>query len=196
MLGLWRKKNKRTHPDTLFICCCSLVAQSCPTLLWPHGQTIARQVPLSIGFPRQESWNEVPFPSPGIFPILGLNPHLLHWELDSSLSHVGSPPCLYTNIINFMCLQQFTHKIWLQYQIDMLIVLFLLVNNFNKTCWFSSGKIRGLGTPKQLSSEFSCTAGEPTYSSFLGVGDYYSHLSLFIMQRNFGGYIFSLFNLF
>ena len=27
--------------------------------------TIALQTPLSMGFPRQESWNELPFPSPG-----------------------------------------------------------------------------------------------------------------------------------
>ena len=132
---------------------------------------LAWKILMDRGFPRQESWSELPFPSPGIFPIQGLNPHLLHWELDSlPLSHVGSPPCLYTNIINFMCLQQFMHKICLQYQIDMLIVLFFLVNNFNKICWFSSEKIRGLRTPKQLSSEFSCTAVEPTYFSFFWRG--------------------------
>ena len=38
---------------------------------------IACQAPLSMGFPRQEYWNEWSFPSPGIFPTQGLNPHLL-----------------------------------------------------------------------------------------------------------------------
>ena len=33
------------------ICCCCLVPQSCPTL--------------SMGFPRQENWSGLPFPSPG-----------------------------------------------------------------------------------------------------------------------------------
>ena len=35
--------------------------------------TAVHQVSLSIGFPRQEYWSRVPFPSPGIFPIQGLN---------------------------------------------------------------------------------------------------------------------------
>ena len=30
--------------------------------------TVARQAPLSMGFSRQEYWNEVPFPSPGDLP--------------------------------------------------------------------------------------------------------------------------------
>ena len=40
-----------------------MCAQSCPTLctLW----TVARQAPLSMGFPRQEHWRGSPFPSPG-----------------------------------------------------------------------------------------------------------------------------------
>ena len=39
--------------------------------------------PLSLGFSRQEYWNGLPFSSPGIFPIQGLNPHLLcllYWQ--------------------------------------------------------------------------------------------------------------------
>ena len=37
------------------------------------------QVRLSMGFPRQEYWSGVSFPSPEIFPIWGLNPRLLYW---------------------------------------------------------------------------------------------------------------------
>ena len=33
---------------------------------------IAHQASLSIGFPRQEHWNELPFPSPGNFPNPGI----------------------------------------------------------------------------------------------------------------------------
>ena len=38
------------------------VAQSCPTLCDPW--TVAYQVPLSMGFSRQEYWSGLPFPSP------------------------------------------------------------------------------------------------------------------------------------
>ena len=39
-----------------------VVAKSCLTLVTP--QTIACQAPLSVGFPRQEYWSGLPFPSP------------------------------------------------------------------------------------------------------------------------------------
>ena len=56
----------------------------------------AHQIPLSMGFPRHEYWSGLPFPSPveiqGIFLSRGLNPHLLHWQADSSpLRYLGSP---------------------------------------------------------------------------------------------------------
>ena len=45
---------------------CAQSLQSCPTLrlLW----TIACQAPLSMGFPKQEHWNGLPFPSSGDLP--------------------------------------------------------------------------------------------------------------------------------
>ena len=49
--------------------------------------TVDFQAPLSIGFPRQEYWSELPFPSPGDLSEPGI-------ELRSpgfSLSHLGSP---------------------------------------------------------------------------------------------------------
>ena len=74
-----------------------LVAQSCLTLFdpmgrGPHGQSVARQAPLSLGFSRQDYWSGLPYPSPWIFPTQGLNPGLLHckWILHC-LSHQGSP---------------------------------------------------------------------------------------------------------
>ena len=39
---------------------CSVVSDS----LWPT-RTIALQAPLSMGFPRQDCWSGLPFPSPG-----------------------------------------------------------------------------------------------------------------------------------
>ena len=48
------------------------VAKSCLTLVSPW--TVANQVPLSIGFSRQEYWSELPFPSPGDLPNRGMEP--------------------------------------------------------------------------------------------------------------------------
>ena len=53
--------------------CCCLVAKSCLTLLWPP-RTVPHQVPLSMGFPRQEYWSGLPFPSPGDPPNSGIEP--------------------------------------------------------------------------------------------------------------------------
>ena len=44
--------------------------------------TVACQAALSTGFPRQESWSELPFPSPGNLPHLSLL-CLLHWQVES-----------------------------------------------------------------------------------------------------------------
>ena len=48
-------------------CCCYLIAKLCPTLLKP-------QAPLSMGFPRQQYWSGLPFPSPGDLPDPGIQP--------------------------------------------------------------------------------------------------------------------------
>ena len=44
------------------------VTQSCLTFVTP--QTVAHQIPLSMGFFRQEYWNGLPFPPPGDLPDL------------------------------------------------------------------------------------------------------------------------------
>ena len=36
--------------------------------------TVAHQAPLSMGFPRQEHWSGLPFPSPGCLPDPGIEP--------------------------------------------------------------------------------------------------------------------------
>ena len=45
-----------------------------------------------MGFLRREYWSALPFLIPGDLPDQGLNPHLLHWQVDSlPLSLEGSP---------------------------------------------------------------------------------------------------------
>ena len=57
----------------VFVCVCVCVcAQSWPTLLTPW--TVAFQAPLSVGFPRQEYWSGLPFPSPGDLSDPGIQP--------------------------------------------------------------------------------------------------------------------------
>ena len=60
-----------------------LVTQSCQTLATPW--TVARQAPLSMGFPRQAHWSGLPFPSPGDLPDPGIEPG------SPALSHQGRP---------------------------------------------------------------------------------------------------------
>ena len=53
--------------------------------------TTARQAPLSMGFPRQEYWSGLPFPSPGNLPDPGIQPVSPALQADSlPLSHWGS----------------------------------------------------------------------------------------------------------
>ena len=60
-------------------------------MLW----TVARQAPLSLGFPRQEYWSELPFTPSGNLPNPGLNLHLLgflHWQVGTlPLAPPGKP---------------------------------------------------------------------------------------------------------
>ena len=69
---------------------CHLVATSCPTLS-QIPRTVARQAPLSLGFPKQEYWSGLPFPSPGSLPEPGIEPESPALHTDSlPLSQWGS----------------------------------------------------------------------------------------------------------
>ena len=48
-------------------CLCPYVVSNSFVTPW----TEARQTPVSVGFPRQEYWSGLPFPSLGIFPTHG-----------------------------------------------------------------------------------------------------------------------------
>ena len=59
-------------------------------LLFAIPWTIAHQAPMAMGFPRQEYWSWLPFPSPGAFPTQGSNPHFFHprhWQACSLPPH-------------------------------------------------------------------------------------------------------------
>ena len=62
---------------TVCVCVCLCVCvcthdQSCPTFRTPW--TIAHQVSLSMGLPRQERWSGLPFPTPRDLPNPGIKP--------------------------------------------------------------------------------------------------------------------------
>ena len=54
--------------------------------------TVARQAPLSMGFPGKNTGVHCHFLLQGIFLTHGFNPNLLHWQMDFlPLWHLGSP---------------------------------------------------------------------------------------------------------
>ena len=56
--------------DDSFVCVCMLSHVQ----LFEIPRTVAHQAPLPMGFPRQEYWSGLPFPSPGDLPNLGIKP--------------------------------------------------------------------------------------------------------------------------
>ena len=93
----------RNKLETLLIfpCVCTQLLSHFQHFVMPWA--VAHQVPLSMGFPRQEYWSRLPFPSPGDLPDPGIKPNpcllcLLHWQAGFlSLRHLGSP--WYTHIL-------------------------------------------------------------------------------------------------
>ena len=68
-------------------------------------QTVARQTPLSMGFPRQECWSGLPFPSAGDLPDPKIKPVSPAWQMNSlPLSHQGSLNRLYCCLVAKFCL--------------------------------------------------------------------------------------------
>ena len=67
----------------LWQCCCCLVTEVMSDSVMTPPWTIACQVPLSIGFPRQEYWSGLPCPPPGDLPNPGIEPECPAWQVDS-----------------------------------------------------------------------------------------------------------------
>ena len=53
---------------------------------------LGREAPLSVGFPRQEYWSGLPFPSPGDVPDPGIEPGSLVLQADALLSEPPGKP--------------------------------------------------------------------------------------------------------
>ena len=68
-----------------------LVTQSPPTLQ-PHELDGAHQAPLSTGFSRRESWDGLPFLSPGDLTDPGIEPQSPALQTDSLLSEAPGKP--------------------------------------------------------------------------------------------------------
>ena len=87
------KSNREKHYMISFTCVHAKLLQSCLTLATPW--TVAHQVPVFMGFPRQEYWSWLPGPPPGDLPDPRSNLHLLcllHWQVGSlSLAPPGKP---------------------------------------------------------------------------------------------------------
>ena len=66
--------------------------------------TVARQVPLSMGFSRQEYWSGLPSPPPGDLPDPGIKPRSSTLQADFyHLSHQGSPKVGNKHRYNWLC---------------------------------------------------------------------------------------------
>ena len=74
----WGSQGRNTDDFTSCNNLCAATSFSAQSLsrVWLFATlwTVAHQVPLSMGFPRQESWSGLPFPSPGYLPDLGTEP--------------------------------------------------------------------------------------------------------------------------
>ena len=67
--------------------------------LYVTPQTVACQVPLSMGFSRQEYWSGLPFPSPGDLPKPRIKPGSPELQADSLPSEPPGNPYMRVNII-------------------------------------------------------------------------------------------------
>ena len=59
--------------------------------LFATAWNVACQAPLSMGFPRQEYWSVLPFPSPGDLPDPGIEPMSPALQVDSVDSLPSEP---------------------------------------------------------------------------------------------------------
>ena len=73
--------------------------------------TVARQVPLSVGFSRQEIWRGLPFPHPGDLPNPGIEPWSPALQADSLPTEPPGKPALYSRLLYMLLSVYFGLKI-------------------------------------------------------------------------------------
>ena len=81
-----------------------LVTKLCPTLATPW--TVACQIPLSVGFSRQEYWSGLPLPSLGDFPNWGIELRSLALKADSLPTELQGKPHQFPGLGSTRCLLQ------------------------------------------------------------------------------------------
>ena len=93
-------------PDSSMLLC---VQSHSHFQLFATSRTVAHEAPLSMGFPRQEHWSGLPFPSPRNLPnpgikLQGSNPSLLHLLHCRQILHHWAareaPPSSYRKALN------------------------------------------------------------------------------------------------
>ena len=83
---LWPNNFPKAPPAIVVVFSCYAVCDSFAT-----SWTVAHQAPPSMGFPKQEYWSGLPFPSPGDLPNSRITSMYPAWQVDSRpLSHQGS----------------------------------------------------------------------------------------------------------
>ena len=74
------------------VCVCLCTQSLSRVCLFATPWTVAKQAPLSMGFPRQEYWSGLPYPSPGDLPEPGIKPASSALQAYSLLlGHQGIP---------------------------------------------------------------------------------------------------------
>ena len=63
--------------------------------------TVAYQAPPSMGFPRQEYWSGLPFPSPEYLPNPGIEPRSPAMEADALTSEPPGKPNIQYSFVNY-----------------------------------------------------------------------------------------------
>jgi len=82
-----------SRPATCQLCdLISLLSRFSHVQLFATPWTVAHQVPLSMGFPRQESWNALPFPPPGDLPDPGIEPRSPVSPAQAGMFFSSGPP--------------------------------------------------------------------------------------------------------
>ena len=112
------------------MCCCCLVVKSCPTL-FATKWIVAHQAPLCMGFPRQEYWSGLPFPSPGDLSdpeIKPTPPSLASWFLTTE---PPGKPLLKITEINFISP---THTHWQNWKFTLFVLWLLHFRRFWGLC--------------------------------------------------------------